>query len=66
MRISRDTKWSTYDLLIMAGVGIAIGVILSLLFLCNCPITTIADHEVLIDNFLGHKELVVVKVLQLN
>jgi len=47
----------------MAGVGIAIGVILSLLFFCGDSIT-IADHEVLIDNFLGHKELIVVKILQ--
>jgi len=63
MKLSRYSKWSNYDLLIMAGVGIAIGVILSLLFFCGDSIT-IADHEVLIDNFLGHKELIVVKILQ--
>lgn len=64
MKISRYTRWSNYDLLIMAGVGIAIGVILSLLFVCSCPTTIITDHKVLIDNFLGYKELIVVKVLQ--
>ena len=56
-------KWTTYDLLIITGVGVAIGVVLSLLFICDSS-TTIADHEVVIENFLGYKELIVVKVLQ--
>jgi hypothetical protein len=56
-------KWTTYDLLVITGVGIAIGVVLSLLFICDSS-TTITDHEVVIENFLGYKELIVVKILR--
>jgi len=56
-------RWTTYDLLIIASVGIVMGIILSLLFFCGNS-TTIADHEVLINDFLGYKELIVVKILR--
>ena len=57
----RSTKWSTTELFVMTFVGIIIGVSLSLMFLHE--FTTIEDYEIVISNFLGHKELIVVKAL---
>ena len=52
-----------YEKLAWLIIGIIIGLLFSLLFICDSS-TTIADHEVVIENFLGHKELIVVKVLR--
>jgi len=43
----------------MAIVGFIIGITVCILF---WPATTIEDHEIVVSNFLGHKELIVVKV----
>ena len=48
-------KWSTTELIITMIVGIVIGVTITLLF------STVAEYEVVIYNFLGHDELLVVK-----
>jgi hypothetical protein len=65
-RITRLT-WTTYDLLITAGVSIAIGVTLSILLSVAINNSTIVigntTYEVVIDNFLGYEELMVVKRL---
>ena len=57
----RGTKWSTTELFVMTFVGIVIGVSMSLMYLHE--FTTIKDYEIVISNFLGHKELIVVKAL---
>ncbi len=52
--------WTTSELIIVAITGFFIGVTVCILF---WPSTTvIKDHEVLIGNFLGYKELMVIKV----
>ena len=55
-----------YELLLLsygALAGAILGIIFSILFLCSHQ-TVIEDHEILIGNFLGHKNLMVVKILQ--
>ena len=49
-------RWGTALLLIVCGI--CIGVILSLWLLCGT-----SEHEVVISNFLGYEELMVVKKL---
>ena len=62
-------SWSTYDLLITTGVGITIGVILTLLstmaLKTNNNLITIGNttYEVVVEEFLGYEELMVVKRL---
>ncbi len=51
--------WTTSELIIVAITGFFIGVTVCILF---WPTTTIEDHEIVVSNFLGHKELIVVKV----
>jgi phosphoribosylamine-glycine ligase len=64
------TNWTTYDLLITAGVGIAIGMTLSVLAatvgMMNNKITIGSNrYEVVIEKFLGYEELIVArKVVQ--
>jgi hypothetical protein len=53
--------WTNFELGITICVGIAMGFTIALLFSVGCGETVIEDHEVLIGNFLGHKELMVVK-----
>jgi|SaaInlV_165m_DNA_1040744.scaffolds.fasta_scaffold00006_26 hypothetical protein len=55
----RYTNWSTGELLVMTLVGIIIGISLSLMTLNNS--TTIKDYEIIESNFLGYKELMVIK-----
>jgi hypothetical protein len=54
-------RWSTTELIITMCVGVVIGITIALLFSIGCSETVITDHEVLIGNFLGHEELMVVK-----
>jgi ABC-type lipoprotein release transport system permease subunit len=58
-------NWSTYDLLITAGVGIAIGVTLSLLSIAVMNNNKIAigntTYEVVVEKFLGYDELIVAR-----
>ena len=55
----RVLAWTTGELVMMAIVGFIIGITVCILF---WPATTIEDHEIVVSNFLGHKELIVVKV----
>ena len=59
------TNWTTYDLLITAGVGIAIGMTLSVLLtagMMNNKITIGSNrYEVVIEKFLGYEELIVAR-----
>jgi hypothetical protein len=57
---SKPTLWTTGELAIMTITGFIIGITVCILF---WPSTTvITDHEVIVSNFLGHKELMVIKV----
>jgi len=52
---------TNFELGITVCVGVAIGFTMALLFSVGCGETVIEDHEVLIGNFLGYEELMVVK-----
>ena len=54
-------RWSTTELIITMCVGVVIGITIALLFSIGCRETVITDHAVLIGNFLGYEELMVVK-----
>jgi hypothetical protein len=51
--------WTTSELIIMTITGFIIGITVCVLF---WPTTTIEDHEIVVSNFLGHKELMVIKI----
>ena len=53
-------RWGTGLLLIICGV--CVGVILSLWLLCGTG-KNVSKHEVVISNFLGYEQLMVVKKL---
>ena len=52
---------TNFELGITVCVGVAIGFTMAFLFSVGCGETVIEDHEVLIGNFLGYEELMVVK-----
>ena len=54
-------KWTDFELIVTAITGIIIGMVITLLLGLGCKETIITDHEVLISNFLGHEELMVIK-----
>ena len=54
-------KWTDFELIVTAITGIIIGIVITLLLGMGCKETVITDHEVLIDNFLNHEELLVVR-----
>jgi|ETNmetMinimDraft_9_1059917.scaffolds.fasta_scaffold11119_4 hypothetical protein len=53
--------WTNSELITMIITGFIIGITVSLLFFSKAP-TLITDHEVVIENFLGHRELMVVRI----
>jgi hypothetical protein len=53
--------WTTSELIATAITGFIIGITVSLLFF-SISTTVIEDHEVVIENFLGYKELIVVRI----
>jgi len=55
-----QTSWTTGEVITIVITSFIIGMTVSLLFF-NPP-TLITDHEVVIENFLGYKELIVVRI----
>lgn len=53
-------KWTNFELGVTLCAGIVIGITIILLFLSPKE-TIITDHEIVIYNFLGYEELMVVK-----
>jgi hypothetical protein len=58
-------RWGTALLLIVCGI--CIGILLSLALLCGNETTVIStldsDYEVIVNNFLGYEQLMVIKQL---
>lgn len=53
-------RWGTALLLIVCGI--CIGILLSLTLLCGMCLST-GEHEVIVNNFLGYEQLMVIKRL---
>ena len=63
--LKNKPRWGTALLLIVCGI--CIGILLSLTLLCGNETTVIStldsDYEVIVNNFLGYEQLMVIKRL---